>query len=154
MNERKAMPLDTREETTGAVYVLKQHIGNRAFVKRPYTNAERHDTDYFYTEGVYDRYPLMKKQYEKRRQVEQHKADLLRTWATKAIEALQFENPMPATSREVLPDVLKMMWESRNQGCTRPEICRWLNRDGGKVSGVLTDLHAAGIIFPLDGVRR
>jgi hypothetical protein len=148
------MPLATREEQTGMVYVLDRYIRGRDVVQIPSTNAERPDTDLFYEEGMYNEYPERKKHYEDRRRRERMKINRVQDWAVAALDALDQGKPLPFTRRAVLEEVLTALWRAGFHGITRPEMCRLLNRDGGKVSGVMTDLHAAKIIFPLMGVRR
>lgn len=147
-------PLDTRDETTGDVYVLSRYVGNREVREHIYHNAERPDTDLFYEEGYYDDFPDRKKHYEDRRAKEKRARHALQDWSAAALDALELGKPMPYHRRDALPMVLEEAWHARRHGVTRPELCRTLNRDGGKISGVLSDLHDAGIIFPLEGVRR
>lgn len=147
-------PVSGKIDPTGVVYVLDRHVDGRPVVAKPYTNAERPDTDFFYAQGVYDAHPALKGAYEDRRAKERAKVEKVRVWARAALAAADAGKPPPVHSRPVLFDALGLLYRAGPTGMTRPEICRRLERDGGKVSGVLTDLHAAGIIFPLDGVRR
>lgn len=148
------MPLSGQDDTKGDVYVLRRFRIGRPYKPKPGVNADRIDTDMFYNDGVYDEYPLSKERYENRRRRERMKIARVNNWAWEALKALDDERPMPPTTRLVLPEVLQAFYAIGTSGLTRPEICRMLNRDGGKVSGCMTDLHAAGIIFPLEGVRR
>jgi hypothetical protein len=147
-------PVSGKTDPTGAVYVLDRFVGGRAVLPKPYTNAERPDTDMFYAHGVYDHYPIQKKAYEDRRKKEEHKVAKVRTWARAALAAVDSGQIPPPTDRPALVEVLREIYRAGSKGITRPEVCRVLDRDGGKVSGVMTDLHAAGIIFPLEGKRR
>lgn len=147
-------PVSGKTDPTGAVYVLDRYVDSRPVVAKPYTNAERPDTDFFYAEGVYDAYPDLKRAYEERRAKEKVKIEKVQVWARDALDAADSgKHPAPHT-RPALSEVLGLLYRAGPTGLTRPEICRRLDRDGGKVSGVLTDLHAAKIIFPLEGVRR
>lgn len=148
------MPLSTRDDTKGAVYVLDRYVNNRMVVKEPSVNADRHDTDFFYAEGIYGAFPDLKHGYEERRRKERVKRHLIEDWSRTALDRLDKGQSLPQTTRRVLPEVLSALYQAGFNGITRPEMCRLLNKDGGKVSGVMTDLHGAGIIFPLEGVRR
>jgi hypothetical protein len=148
------MPLSGQDETVGDVYVLRRYVNGRTTKPVPTTNAERPDTDFFYEEGAYDPFPNRKRRYEDRRAKERHKINRVNDWATAALDAIDSGKPMPPSTRLALPDVLWVMYNAGFNGLTRPEICRMLDRDGGKISGVMTDLHAAKIIFPWEGNRR
>jgi hypothetical protein len=147
-------PISGLTDPTGAVYVLKRNTNSRAYLMSPSTNAERPDTDFFYDAGIYDAYPSMREGYEARRAKERRKVSQVQDWATRALNALDMGHPVPPNKREALEIVLKAIYDVGTYGMTRAEICRTFNRDGGKISGAMTDLHSAGIIFPLDGVRR
>ena len=138
----------------GAVYVFYRHIGGRHVLAEPYTNAERPDTDFFYDEGIYDAYPDRKEHLERRRAVERRRTAAVQSWAYAALDALDDGFPLPYTRREVLAEVFTFVADAGPNGATRQEICRRFGRDGGKVSAAMTDLHAAKIIYPLEGVRR
>lgn len=147
-------PIGGKTDTKGDVYVLDRYIQGRPVKTRPTTNAERPDTDYFYDHGIYDKFPVRKAAYEDRRKSEKRDAERAREWARRALAAADAGESPPPTKRLALSDVLRLLYRAGPNGLTRQEICQHLGRDGGKVSGVMTDLHAAGIIFPLDGVRR
>jgi hypothetical protein len=148
------MPVSGKTDKTAAVYVMGRHLRDRPYLKTPHTNAERPDTDFFYDAGIYDAYPSMREAYEARRKIEERSTRKIRDWGLRAVDAMDRGAPMPDTKREVLMDVLWAIYNAGVTGATRPEICRKYGRDGGKVSAAMTDLHAAGIIFPLEGVRR
>lgn len=148
-------PISGKTDPMGDVYVLNRYVKGRPFKRTPGTNAERPDTDFFYDEGVYDAYPDRKLHYEERRDKERRDSANLSAWATRALAALDAGRAAPTrTRRPVLPEVLTALYKAGPAGFTRPELCRRLGRDGGKVSACMTDLHAAGIIYPLEGVRR
>lgn len=147
-------PVSGKTDETAAVYVLNRHVQGRPVVRTPTTNAERPDTDFFYAEGVYDAYPVRKALLEARRASEARKTARVQDWAITALDTLDAGGTMPPTKRAVLAEVLLLIYQIGPSGITRPEICRMLHRDGGKVSGAMTDLHAARIIYPLEGIRR
>jgi hypothetical protein len=147
-------PLSQQNDTVGDVYVLSRYVNDRPVKPVPTTNAERPDTDFFYEEGYYNEFPNRKRRYEKRRSDERRKINNVQDWAVRAIDAIDEGKPMPPTTRLALAEVLLMVVDAGFNGITRPEICRRPDLDGGKVSGVMTDLHAGKIIFPLEGVRR
>jgi hypothetical protein len=147
-------PVSGKTDPTGAVYVLDRYVKGRPILAKPTTNAERPDTDRFYADGVYDAYPALKSEYEARRRSEARKTEQVRVWARAALVAADAGTLVPPTKRTFLLEVLRLLYRAGESGLTRPEICNILDQDGGKISGVMTDLHGAGIIFPLEGVRR
>lgn len=148
------MPVSGKTDPKGDVYVFFRHINSRPVRHEPYTNAERPDTDFFYDEGIYDAYPDRKEHLERRRAVERRKTVAVQTWAFAAVDAMDAGDPLPPTRREILVEVFDLLYRIGPRGLTRAEICAMIHRDGGKVSGAMTDLHAAKIIYPLEGVRR
>jgi len=147
-------PVSGKTDPKGDVYVLSRYLNGRPYKATPTANAGSKDADFFYDVGVYDLYPSMKAHYLARTaQQRNHIADV-KAWAVYSLDTLDSGAFLPTHKREALPLVLAAMYDAGPTGLTRPEICRRLGRDGGKISGIMTDLHAAKIIYPLEGVRR
>lgn len=75
-----------------------------------------------------------------------------RTWATDTLTRLALGQPLPA-GRRTAAAILELLYQAGREGRTRPEVCEALSADGGKVSAVLTNLHGAGIVYPLTEKR-
>lgn len=147
-------PVSGKTDPSAEIYVLDRYIAGRPFREKIHRNAERADTDRFYADGVYNWYPVEKAALEKRRATERRKDDRNHAWARAALAAADAKEPIPPNTNELMTVVLGLLYDAGKNGMTRKEISRLLDLDGGKVSAVLSDLHAVGIIFPLEGVKR
>lgn len=141
-------------ERDAIVYVLKSHINNRPFHEAPIKNAAARDLDAIYAADKLVHYPVERDNYESRQLKDEDRKRTNRAWAEDAIDAIYSGKPIPGKSHQRWEQILTALVAAGPMGQTRPEICRLYRVDGGRVSGALTTLHEAGVIFSLIGVKR
>lgn len=138
--------------TTAEVYVLARHVGNRPHRPSPLPNAGDRVLLHQYAQDGLQEYPALAHYVQTRNLAQAERARSNRTWALGYLAGSTVParpGPSMPVSRQRMADVLDVVVDAGYLGVTRPEVCRILNRDGGKVSAALTMLHEAGIIFAL-----
>jgi len=147
-------PRPKRKERPAIVYVLREHINNRPFNLTPLKNAAARDLDEIYAADRLVNYPVVRDRYMWRDLREQASRASNYAWAQMALDALYAGKPIPGLPRDRYEQVLTRLVVNGQHGATRIEICQHYRIDGGRVSGALTQLHSAGVIFSLPGVLR
>jgi hypothetical protein len=143
-----------QDEKKAIVYVWRAYINDREIEPKPKRNAAETDLAAMYAIDHLDSYPGMRERFERREKARAKTRDKSRIWATKEIDHILYDGIAPLPRRPRYTQVLRALLAARANGMNRKEICRLYGIDGGRISGAMTMLHDAGIIFPLTGVLR
>lgn len=142
------------KERDAIVYVLRDHLQGRPYYPTPRRNAAEMDLEEIYLQDRLALYPQVRDRFEERQMRQAAARRTNKTWALDAIDALYRGVPIPGRIRLRYTQVLQTLVDAGPAGANRKEICRRYGIDGGRVSAAMTNLHDAGVIFPLQGVKR
>lgn len=136
--------------TTFHVYVLTQYLDNRPTV--PLTRAAA-DTALRHQYAIDNlaNYPALRDHLESAilKEVDHRRA--MQKWASDTLDRIALGQPVKFRPR--LAEVLQHLWDARSTGLTREELCSLTERDGGSVSGALTNLQQGGVVAQLIAKR-
>jgi hypothetical protein len=147
-------PTPGEDERLAVVYVLREHVNGRSIHAEPLHNAAERDLTAIYAQNRLIAYPDIRDRFEQRQLADADAQRKNRAWALAALDAIYSGRPVPGRRRPRFEQCLRTLVDGGQRGATRKEVCRRYGVDGGKVSGALSTLHAAGICFPLVGVKR
>jgi len=144
----------TKKEREAIVYVLADHVNSRPFIAQPRRNAAELDLEEAFGIDRIAPYPDIQDRFLMRQSERAKRIRSNRAWSLDALDAIYAGTPIPGNKRDRWEDVLRSLVLAGPVGRNRKEICMQYTVDGGRVSAAMTFLHEAGIIFPLEGVKR